>query len=409
MYWGSLLYSLFRPFQLTCALLLTVVCACRVPIPPPFPQVKVSLPADSIPEEGKRRCEALLISGSHEMNVPVSIERRGSSSKSYPKRSYSIRFRTNKEDNADWMGHELSGDWILYGPYADRTCIRNALAHEMYRRMGHYSPRSLFVELYLGNGYRGLYELREKISLSPRRMVGATHILKFDKPSATKRTVKPSKMDPAVPILLHDSLSGSDTYAAYQAVFRFEEALQAGSGDWLDDIDLESFLDYFLISEWADSPDAYRSSTYIQVLSDGRLRMGPLWDYDLAFGNSPLSASDGSGGWRFEASEAGNIPWTKAPPWWSALIRRNEFRRALSLRWESLRRGIFSDRLVDSLVEELAAGIEPALKREHGRWKAIGKTIPWTMPPKASYGEELLGLKGWLRNRSRWMDSELMK
>ena len=49
-------------------------------------------------------------------------------------------------------------------------------------------------------------------------------------------------------------------------------------------IDVDSFIDYFLGTEITKNPDAYRGSTYMHKDCNGLVAMGPMWDYNEAFG-----------------------------------------------------------------------------------------------------------------------------
>lgn len=75
---------------------------------------------------------------------------------------------------------------------------------------------------------------------------------------------------------------------------RFEDAAFAESGknsegeSYGELIDVESFAKYYDISEWTSNMDTGLTSTYfyLDTTKDGRLYAGPVWDYDIAFGNS---------------------------------------------------------------------------------------------------------------------------
>ncbi len=74
---------------------------------------------------------------------------------------------------------------------------------------------------------------------------------------------------------------------------RFEDAVIADDGKnekgekYTDLANLESFAKYYAISEWYGNLDSGLTSTYfyIDTTKDGILYAGPVWDYDMAFGN----------------------------------------------------------------------------------------------------------------------------
>ncbi|MBM3431660.1 MAG: hypothetical protein FJX92_01475 [Bacteroidetes bacterium] len=384
-----------------------VFCACNQSPRSSFPHIHLNIAIDSIPVEDKKGCSIQFQEEETDIQMSVGIEYRGSASRKFPKRSYSIHLRNKGKKIRSWNGLTLQGNWVLYGPYADRTCIRNALAQALFQKMGHYSPKSLFTELTIDTAYMGLYEWREKIDLSAGRVPQATHILKIDKPTAKIRPQWPSILNPLVFIRFHDSLPGHSINAAFLAVERFEQSLLKKTNEWEQLVDKRSFIDYFLFSEWANSPDAYRSSCYFQVLSDGKLRMGPLWDFDLAFGNSILFQAQGWGKWRFRINDADSLKNLAAPSWWTLMFDQTDFKRELRVRWRELRGELFTDSALSKQVDELVAGIRPVALKNQDKWKVMERKIQWTLPPEKSYDEEVNRLKRWMFQRAAWMDGGL--
>ncbi len=374
-----------------------------------FPLIHLDIPVDSIPIEDKKGCRAVWQDEQGEIRLKVGVEYRGSASRKFPKRSYSIHIRNKGKAGPTWRGMTLQGDWVLYGPYADRSAIRNALAQTLFQAMGHYSPRSTFTELTIDTAYLGLYEWREKISLSGDRVPNATHILKVDKPTAKTTAYVSSVIDPNTTIRFHDSLPDHPIHIAFEALRGLEEAIQKPNNDWEQQADVASFIDYFLFAEWANSPDAYRTSCYFQLLSNGKWRMGPMWDFDLAFGNSNLYQADRVSGWRFQQREADTVKGLRALPWWELLYKKKEFRGELKKRWIALRQSVLSDKSVDRQIDSLATVINPVIEKDHARWNTRTSSILWTNPPEKNHALEIRKLKSWAHQRAAWMDTELGK
>ena len=102
----------------------------------------------------------------------IEIEIRGASSQMFPKKNYG--FETQLEDgsnnNISLLGMPEENDWILHGPYADKSLLRNVLAYYMARRTGHYAPRTRLCELIVNDDYRGVYMLTERIKRDENRV-----------------------------------------------------------------------------------------------------------------------------------------------------------------------------------------------------------------------------------------------
>ena len=102
----------------------------------------------------------------------IGIERRGSSSNSFPAKSYSIETRSPLDSNHNVNIFQMpkDNDWILYAPYNDKSLIRNVLTYHLGNKLGHWSPRTQFCELILNGDYMGVYVFMEKIKINPGRV-----------------------------------------------------------------------------------------------------------------------------------------------------------------------------------------------------------------------------------------------
>ena len=98
---------------------------------------------------------------------------RGSSSRMFEKKNLKLELK-NVGGNSDTLvslaGMPPESDWMLTACYTDKTMIRNALSQDMFRHMGHYTPRYRFVELILNGEYYGVYMLMEQIKRGSSRV-----------------------------------------------------------------------------------------------------------------------------------------------------------------------------------------------------------------------------------------------
>ena len=91
----------------------------------------------------------------------IGIELRGSSSQMYPKKQYAVETREadGSNLNVSLLGMPSENDWILNGPFSDKSLIRNVLTYTLTRQMGWYATRTRFCEVIINGDYRGLYVL----------------------------------------------------------------------------------------------------------------------------------------------------------------------------------------------------------------------------------------------------------
>ncbi len=105
---------------------------------------------------------------------------RGNSSLRYLKRSYGLSTRDDagKARPVSLLGFPKESDWVLYAPYPDKSLLRDVLAYDLSRQMGHYASRTRFVEVFLNQvggkltrrHYLGVYVLEEKIKRDKNRV-----------------------------------------------------------------------------------------------------------------------------------------------------------------------------------------------------------------------------------------------
>ncbi len=102
----------------------------------------------------------------------IGIERRGASSQGYAKVGYGLetRLENGENNNVSLLGMPVENDWVLHGPYSDKSLIRNVLAYQFSREMGQYASRTRLCELFINNTYSGVYVLMEKIKRDTFRL-----------------------------------------------------------------------------------------------------------------------------------------------------------------------------------------------------------------------------------------------
>jgi hypothetical protein len=371
----------------------------------------------------------------NEYDGNISIEQRGSSSAWVSdKKSYAFETQndTNGNLNVSLLGMPKENDWILIGEYSDKTLIRNALAYELSRRMGHYAPRTRFCELVLNDDYRGVYMLTEKVkrdkhrldiaSLEPDELAGDSltggYIIRIDRPDEYWVSPYRSPAGNKNILISYYYPEGSEMPYAQKKYIRdfvteFEDALHGDAFSdpytgYLPYIDLASFVDYFIVCEISKNIDAYRLSTFMHKDKDskgGFLTMGPVWDVNLGFGNANYYSGEQTSGWVINSIDAGDD--FQIPFWWLRLREDSRFNNALKVRWTQLRYNLLSETSVYGLVDSIAGIIGEAQERNFERWPILDQ---WVWPNAyvgGSYENEIDYLLSWLSDRAAWIDEQL--
>lgn len=370
----------------------------------------------------------------------IGIEIRGQSSQMFPMKSYSLELRdaAGKSVDRSLFGLPKESDWVLYAPYTDKTLMRNVLAYQLSRDLGHWSANCRMVEVVLNGDYRGVYVFMERIKRNSGRVnipkmaktdingdaVTGGYIFSLDKepngwfskyptPNSTNSAKRQfSYVYPKAEDIVADQKAYLQAY-----VDSFENVL--ASAQFQDPVngvrrfaDLNSFMDYFIVNEVSRNVDGYRLSTYMykdRNSTDRRIIMGPVWDYDLAFRNANYCSGSDTRGWAYQFNNvcpgdgAGLIPF-----WWNRLMTDSVFIGNLRCRWKSTRQNILSETRLNAYIDSIVNLVSEAQVRHFTRWPVLGQYVwPNPDPIPRSYAEEISTLKDWLRNRLGWIDANI--
>lgn len=366
----------------------------------------------------------------------IGIEIRGSSSQFFDKKGYG--FETREEDgsnrNVELVGMPKENDWVLNGPYSDKSLIRNALTYELGRSMGRWAPRTRFVELNINEVYQGVYVLMEKIKRDKNRVniaklddtdtdpqdITGGYLLKIDK---TTGGIATYSWQGEFGDIIQVEYPKEDAYLPAQAAYianymtAFEKTLRTmqftneDSLGYRHYIEPSSFIDFLIVNEVAKNVDGYRLSTWLYKDREGRgedrLQMGPLWDFNLAFGNANYCTGGGPEGWVLNFNQICPRDGWVINYWWDRLLSDPQFQEELVERWFALREDEFSTQRVLARVDAMVAEIGPAAQRNFDRWEVLGEYVWPNSYIGNTYQQEINFLKDWLRDRLVWIDQNI--
>ena len=356
-----------------------------------------------------------MLGGPAQVSTPGGIRLRGSSTLNLPKRSYAIELREDGGRGRDvpLFGLPAAADWVLYAPHNyDQSHFRNALCYELARRLGLPSPRWQFVELFVDTDggmvtradYKGLYLLVERIAPSMERVeidevgpldatapaITGGYILKIDRPAPGDEGFDSGGQQLQFVAPKEREITDPQRAFLQQWFDRFGSAL---SGPEFTDpergyaafIEVDNFIDFHFFHEYTKNPDAFTLSTYMHKPRGGKLRMGPIWDFDRGLRTNAASYWVGRGarpdGWTGDTYHG----------WWGILFRDPEFRaryRERGRRWLATE---LSVERVHALVGEIARGIAAAEERDRKRWPIINA---------GKWRDEIHDLENWIVART---------
>ena len=353
----------------------------------------------------------------------INIELRGSSSQAFDKKQYGLS--TKKADgitnnNVSILGMPADNDWILLNNIFDPSMIRNWLSYNLSRIIGQYASRTIFCEVMINGDYKGLYLLLEKIKPGTNRVnileigpndnsypeITGGYITKSDKTTGD---------DPVAWFMssynwtndvqfIHDKPEPEDVTAAQNQYIQSEFLELAKTASLKDQsvetgypsvIDVPSFIDYMILTELSSNADGYHLSTFYHKDRNGKLRAGPLWDFDLTYGNDLFlwgydrSKTDV---WQFANGE------NDGPRYWKDLFNNSKFKCYLSRRWNQLTGPgqPLSYQVIESEIDQIVAIIGEAVIRENTRWVSVG-----------NHAVQIAGIKTFLQQRINWITNNI--
>jgi len=372
----------------------------------------------------------------------VGIEFRGSSSQGFPKKPYGFELRDAVGEDRDvaLLGMPKESDWTLNATFNDKSLMRDGLAYMLAGSVMKYAPRVRYLELTLDGKYEGVYMLIEKIKRDKGRVniakiepsdnqgdaLTGGYIMKIDKttgsggirgwnspyppyPGAWQRTFFQFEYPKAEDL--------TDTQFSYMQNFLTLVESSIASPDFKDPekgyrkhIDTESLMDFIIFNELTKNPDAYRISTFFHKQRDsegGKLVFGPVWDFNLGFGNVDYCTLGNPEGLVIEDFNkvCKNDGWV-VHFWWKKFLEDPAFYKELKLRWKALRNAQLSNERVMFMMDSLNTLLTWPQDRNFKRWPILGQYVWPNFYVGSSHYAEVLFLKNWIRDRMSWLDNK---
>ncbi|MEY4930246.1 MAG: hypothetical protein RI909_970 [Bacteroidota bacterium] len=375
----------------------------------------------------------------------IGIEIRGSSSQSFPKKQYGIELQDalGVGISASLLGMPAEEDWVLFAPYNDKSLMRDVLAYKLGRDLGRYAPRTRFCEVVINGEYQGIYVLMEKIKrddnrvaiakLNPDELSGddlsGGYIIKIDKESGSgnggwfSSFTPPNRNANQQIYFQYDYPSAANIVTAQrnyirQYVDNFEATLISSTfndpvNGYVKYIDVDSFIDFFIMNELSKNVDGYRLSTYLHKKKDsdgGKLHMGPIWDFNLGFGNANYCTQGNPEGWVTNFNNICNQDYWLIPFWWNKLYQDGAYRNKLAARWNELRSGQLQTTRVIAFIDSVANVLNTeSQQRNFQRWPVLNTYVWPNYYVGPTFASEVNWLKSWVGSRLSWMDENMPK
>lgn len=466
-----------------------------------------SIPS-SVPPGGARTKGSVMIidttAGRSSMGGDINVhelaefEIFGQTSEGFPKKPIRVELQDaiGNDRDVEVLGMPADSDWRLRNPYNDKTMMNDFLGFELWEKMGHYSVRRRFVEVFLDTGgarvnfandYYGVMVLCETIKVNSDRVdipsispystnlavTDGGFIFKRDKVSVGDLdfTTPGGPGFLGIPLKLHEPKPNDLKRAGFQGITTsfpgngytpsgsnqmtylrnflgtMERALytntwtaQTGTNHYSYYLDPIAFADQMLHVELTKQIDGYRLSDYFTKGRDGRIGPGPVWDWNLAFGNADYAQGGMTNTWYYEITGEQDHPWARRLITGTAgsggIAGDPEFTQLIADRWAMFRTNVLNGTNLLKRIDEIASLLQESAARDlYGKWRTglIG-VYTWPNPSGVNEGRDvdyvrptnyygpieftvpagvtnsIIGqMKKWMLGRYLWMDSQFVK
>ena len=318
----------------------------------------------------------------------------------HPKKPYQVKL----ESKRSLFGMAEDKKWLFLAEYSDKTLLRNRLAFELgHRSTLKWTPSGHFAEVFVNDVHTGVYHITEKVEDGENRVdIGERgFLLEIDQLDRIDPDDVFFRTETYLINIKEPSLDYGDAkfIEVSEHIKEFEEVLFGNdfsnpNRGYPAYIDIDSFIDWFLINEIAKNVDAqWYSSIFLHWVPGEKIRMGPIWDFDLGFGNVDYADATYPEGW-----------WVRWNSWISRLLEDQAFVERVKDRYadfDSQRPGIKQN--IAGWAEELSLS-----QAENDLiWQTIGRYV-WPNPVVYdTYEEEVAHLEDWLDTRMDWMKEAL--
>ncbi|OWV24944.1 hypothetical protein B7988_13250 [Fibrobacter sp. UWB1] len=330
----------------------------------------------------------------------LTVRGRGNSSFKMPKYGLKLEFK----DKVKLFGMPKNRDWALIANYGDKTHLRNYMMTRLSEWLGaKYTPRMQFVELYLNRKYMGLYLLSESIKVAKNRvnieendttfLVEKEDSKKFDPPYVQSdngyyyHIKSPKNPSPETEELLLDHIKAFENFAMRPYRYNSNEIVQ-----W---IDLDDYLLFYWVHEYSKNEDGnFARSVHFTWKKGEPIHFGPLWDFDLAFGNASREQNKAPEEWYIRRYRLNYY-----------ILQNSLVDSAAVVYWKEHRETFKA--LIDS-VPLYRSIIDKAIENEYRRWPVMKNTENWALKdPYDSYDEAVETMIEWMKQRYQWIDKEI--
>ena len=352
--------------------------------------------------------------------VTGKIRGRGHSTWGMAKKPYRIKL----DESVSVLGLDKNKDWILLANYSDKSLLRNTVAYNMGRLLNglDWTPTQYPVELFVNGEYRGVYTIGEHMETGNGRVeieedstdVDTGYLLELGgMDDGDVNGVDYFHTDGFLATFIVIKSPDEDVITDEQKVYikdylnAAEKAIVSGKG-YEDYIDVDSFCDWIILHELTYNLDScFRRSCFMTKNKGGKLKMGPIWDFDLAFGNC-IADNANYDDWVTVGYGDDYKDSYVLTNWCNYLMKIEDFRSRLRERWFQVRDALMEEAM--SCIDYYSDKIYPSQEENYKVWQTWGIRVGYQSERSAQYETfdlQIQYMKDFLNMRAEWIDANM--
>ena len=361
---------------------------------------------------------------------PILFRVRGNFSSTHENKAFRMKFNDGKSH------HQMRGSanesptkckkWVLINSYRDKTCMRNPVAWAMSKRAERdWTPWNQVVDLLVNGDYRGTYTLADAVSVD-RNRIDITEMGEHDIDDESITGGYLVEADNNYSRETYHFLSGhGNTMSIHEPD---EDVMQTEQFNYIRDywnsmenivfganytdretglrsvIDTETFLRWFLASEFNGNTDMICQVFLYKERGDGHFYTGPVWDADLALENDQTTyPANQRMDWTYKVRDTGDYK-----SFVSRILSDPSVFANLQEMWARLRKkGNFEPEAVAADVDSIRNEIRASTTLNFIRWPYLNQWLSLNPAVPGNWEAEVDRVRDFVRDRVAWMDEML--
>ena len=334
---------------------------------------------------------------------------------------YKKNYLINFDDKVSFLDFKtISRKWALISNYGDKTLIRNLVSFEISRIFHmNYTVNCVPIDLMVNGEYKGTYNLCEYIEVSENKIdiqkmtredilepdISGGYLLEIDGFAYMGNLFISSRK--GIPVSIRSP--NEEDEISQEQIDYIREKFDILENDIYDNnftnIDMDSFIKYFLIQELIGNTVAFWNTYIYKDRNNDILYFGPIWDTDMAYDNDkrvyPVNCKKH---YIFNYGlSAGTMDKLV-----NKIISNDTVTENIKKEWEKIINNSLEIEYLENYIDEIVLDINESRYLNFMRWNIMDKEVYFNSKIYGSYEEEINVLKNFIKNRINWMNYHIL-